>query len=54
MNDFRTAQEYLQHQEEHVIPKLRWLQVKTLVEQFPNDQELGAKIRILAGPELNW
>ncbi len=54
MSDFRTVQEYLTHQEENVIPKLRWLQVKTLVEQFPNDQELGARVRILAGPELNW
>jgi len=54
MSDFRTVQEYMQFQEETAIPKLRWLQVKTLVEQFPNDQELGARVRVLAGPELNW
>jgi len=29
------------------ITKLRWLQVKTLHEQYPNDQELGAKVREL-------
>ena len=47
MNDFRTVQEYLKYQEEHAIPKLRWLEVKMLAEQFPNDQELGARVRIL-------
>ena len=51
MSDFRTVQEYLTHQEETAIPKLRWLQVKTLVDQFPNDQELGARVRILATPK---
>ena len=29
------------------IAKLRWLQVKTLKEQYPNDQEFGAKVREL-------
>ena len=47
MSDFRTIQEYLTHQEETAIPKLRWLQVKTLKEQYPNDKELGAKVREL-------
>jgi hypothetical protein len=47
MSDFRTIQEYLTHQEETAIPKLRWLQVKTLQEQYPNDQEFGAKVREL-------
>ncbi len=47
MSDFRTVQEYVQHQEETIIPKLRWLQVKTLKEQYPNDQEFGAKVREL-------
>mgnify|MGYP005727468235 CR=1 FL=1 len=47
MSDFRTIQEFLRHQEEVTIPKLRWLQVKTLKEQYPNDAELGAKVRAL-------
>ena len=47
MSDFRTIQEYLTHQEETAIPKLRWLQVKTLKEQYPNDADLGAKVREL-------
>ena len=47
MSDFRTIQEFLQHQEETAIPKLRWLQVKTMVEQYPNDADLGAKVRQL-------
>jgi len=47
MSDFRTIQEYLRHQEEVAIPKLRWLQVKNLKEQYPNDQEFGAKVREL-------
>ena len=29
------------------LTKLRWLQVKTLKEQYPNNQELGAKVREL-------
>ncbi len=29
------------------LAKLRWLQVKTLKEQYPNDQEFGAKVREL-------
>ena len=47
MSDFRTIQEFLQHQEEVAIPKLRWLQVKTMVEKYPNDADLGAKVRQL-------
>ena len=47
MSDFRTVQDYMEYQEETEIPKLRWLQVKTLKEQCPNDQELGAKVREL-------
>ena len=47
MSDFRTVQEYLTYQEETAIPKLRWLQVKTLKEQYPNDADLGAKVREL-------
>ena len=49
MSDFRTIQEFLRHQEEVTIPKLRWLQVKTMVEQYPNDADLGGKVR-----ELYW
>ena len=47
MSDFRTVQDYLRHEEEVAIPKLRWLQVKTLKEQYPNDQEFGYKVRQL-------
>lgn len=47
MSDHRTIQDYLTYQEEVAIPKLRWLQVKTLKEQYPNDQEFGAKVREL-------
>ena len=47
MSDFKTIQEYLTHQEEVAIPKLRWLQVKTLKEQLPNDADLGAAVRKL-------
>jgi len=47
MSDHRTIQEYLTYQEEVAIPKLRWLQVKTLKEQYPNDADLGAKVRQL-------
>ena len=47
MSDFRTIQEFLQHQEEVTIPKLRWLQVKTLKDQYPNDADLGAAVRKL-------
>ena len=49
MSDFRTIQEYLEYQEKTAIPKLRWLQVKTMVEQYPNDADLGGKVR-----ELYW
>ena len=47
MSDFRTVQEYMQYQEETALPKLRWLQVKTLKEQYPNDAEFGAAVREL-------
>ena len=47
MSDFRTVKEYLTYQEEVAIPKLRWLQVKTLKEQYPNNADLGAKVREL-------
>ena len=33
MSDFRTVQDYMEYQEETAIPKLRWLQVKTLKEE---------------------
>ena len=33
--------------EEDVLVKLRWLQVKTLKEQYPNDADLGAEVRKL-------
>tara|TARA_R100001460_G_scaffold45965_1_gene83336 strand:- start:77 stop:241 length:165 start_codon:yes stop_codon:yes gene_type:complete len=46
--NYKKMEEELVYHEENVIPKLRWLQVKTLVEQFPNDKELGARVRILA------
>ena len=47
MFDFRTVQEYLTHQEETAIPKLRWLQVNELAIKYSNDQELGAEVRKL-------
>jgi hypothetical protein len=47
MSDHQTIREYLEHQEKFAIPKLRWLQVKTLVEKYPNDADLGAKVRQL-------
>jgi len=47
MNDFRTAQEYMQFQEETALPKLRWLQVKELAIKYSNDQEFGAEVRKL-------
>ena len=47
MSDFRTVQEYLTHQEETAIPKLRWLQVTELAIKYPNDQEFGAEVRKL-------
>ncbi len=40
MNDFRTVQEFMQHQEETAIPKLRWLQVKELAIKYSNDQDI--------------
>ncbi len=47
MSDHQTIREYLEYQEKTAIPKLRWLQVKTLVEQYPNDADLGGKVRQL-------
>ena len=47
MSDFRTVQEYLTHQEETAIPKLRWLQVTELAKKYSNDQEFGAEVRKL-------
>ena len=47
MSDHQTIREYLEYQEKTAIPKLRWLQVKTLKEQYPNDADLGAKVREL-------
>jgi len=47
MSDFRTIQEFKQHQEETAIPKLRWWQVQALAEKYPNNQELGAEVRKL-------
>ncbi len=46
-NNFSPNGEYQKYQEETAIPKLRWLQVKTLHEQYPNDQEFGEKVREL-------
>ena len=45
--DFRTIEDYKTYDKEVALPKLRWLQVKTLKEQYPNDQEFGAKVRKL-------
>ena len=45
-NDYE-IRKYLEHQEKFAIPKLRWLQVKTLVEKYPNNADLGAKVRQL-------
>jgi len=47
MSDHQTIREYLEYQEKTAIPKLRWLQVKTLKEQLPNDADLGAAVRKL-------
>ena len=47
MSNDQEIRKYLEHQEKFAIPKLRWLQVKTLHEQYPNDQEFGGKIREL-------
>ena len=35
------------------IAKLRWLQVKTLHERYPNDQEFGGKVRELINKTSN-
>jgi len=53
MSDFRTVQEYMQYQEETAIPKLRWWQVQALAVDFPNDKELGAKVRELISKTEN-
>ena len=47
MSDFRTIQDYMQHQEEVAIPKLRWLQVKELAKKYPNNADLGEEVRKL-------
>ena len=47
MSNHHEIRKYLEHQEKFAIPKLRWLQVKTLKEQYPNDADLGAKVREL-------
>ena len=49
MSNHQEIRKYLEHQEKFAIPKLRWLQVKTMVEQYSNDADLGAKVR-----ELYW
>ena len=46
MSDWKTIQNFTEEQEKS-LARLRWLQVKTLKEQYPNDQELGAKVREL-------
>jgi hypothetical protein len=53
MSDFRTIQEFQQHQEETAIPKLRWWQVQALAEKFPNNQDLGAEVRKLVNKNTN-
>ena len=53
MSDFRTVQEYMQYQEETAIPKLRWWQVQALAADFPNDKELGTKVRELISKNKN-
>ena len=47
MSNDQEIRKYLEHQEKYAIPKLRWLQVKTMVEQYPNDADLGGKVREL-------
>jgi len=47
MSDFRTVEEYINHVNETSIPKLRWLQIKTLCDQFPNNAEFGERVRQL-------
>ena len=47
MSDFRTIQDYMSHEKETALPKLRWLQVNELTIKYSNDQELGAAIRKL-------
>ncbi len=47
MSNYQEIRKYLEHQEKFAIPKLRWLQVKTMVEQYPNDADLGGKVREL-------
>ena len=49
MSNHQEIRKYLEHQEKFALPKLRWLQVKTMVEQYPNDADLGGKVR-----ELYW
>ena len=33
--------------EEEALMKLRWWQVHSLADKYPNDQDLGAKVREL-------
>jgi hypothetical protein len=53
MSNWRTTQEYLQYQEETAIPKLRWWQVQSLVQDNPNDADLGGKVRQLVTRNTN-
>ena len=46
MSDFRTVQEYLEHQEK-ALARLRWLQVQELTKKYPNNADLGAEVRKL-------
>jgi|TARA_E500000331_G_C16647510_1_gene451344 hypothetical protein len=46
MSDFRTVQEYLEHQEK-ALARLRWLQVTELAKKHPNNADLGAEVRKL-------
>ena len=47
MSNHEEIRKYFEHQEKYALPKLRWLQVKTLKEQLPNDADLGAAVRKL-------
>ncbi len=47
MSNWRTTQEYLQYHEGTEIQKLRWWQVQSLVQDNPNDADLGGKVRPL-------
>jgi len=45
--DFRTIEDYKTYEKEVALPKLRWWQVQALAVDFPNDQELGTRVREL-------